>query len=252
MKFKGDIIITDPCYIMPKEKTQYPNHKDFGISDELYSKPITQYTPEEKELVDKYSKAQNEYWKKRNEEDLWRNGLIDLDDGRGLEKFGFTKFLWGSTEYGDWSCTTVKDGPETQALIAKLNKQYFEFFEKYNFSGLSEDEKAALLKQYEKEREELTNDNIILGNFCADAGLVGVFLLDEVLKLNPQFDYHINRPWTTTLIKDFDGDIELTHRTTQLPELDEDYNETGKLTNQHEVSVVGKGNVNFYTTQTGF
>lgn len=31
-----------------------------------------------------------------------------------------------------------------------------------------------------------------LGNFCADSGMVAVFLLEEVLKYNPDFDYHIN------------------------------------------------------------
>lgn len=29
-----------------------------------------------------------------------------------------------------------------------------------------------------------------LGHFCADAGLVSVFLLDEVLAYNPNFNYH--------------------------------------------------------------
>ena len=39
-----------------------------------------------------------------------------------------------------------------------------------------------------------------IGEFCADAGMVGVFLLDEVLKYNPDFNYHIDRPWTTRRI----------------------------------------------------
>lgn len=46
-----------------------------------------------------------------------------------------------------------------------------------------------------------------IGEFCADAGLVAVFDLTEVLKYNPTFDYHITKEWTTTLIKDFDGDV---------------------------------------------
>lgn len=46
-----------------------------------------------------------------------------------------------------------------------------------------------------------------IGEFCADAGLVGVFSLKEVLKYNPKFDYHTNRKWTTTLIKNFTGDV---------------------------------------------
>lgn len=80
------------------------------------------------------------------------------------------------------------------------------------------------------------NSNRKMGEFCADAGLVAVFLLDEVLKYNPDFDYHKKRLWTTTLIKNFRGEVSL--------ELIE--NEYGE-----EVSVFGKGNVNFYTKQTG-
>ena len=63
--------------------------------------------------------------------------------------------------------------------------------------------------------------------------MVGVFLLEEVLKYNPNFDYHISKPWTTTLIKNFTGTIQITN-----PE-------------EGIVSVVGEGNVNFYTKQTG-
>lgn len=59
--------------------------------------------------------------------------------------------------------------------------------------------------------------------------MVAVFLLDEVLKYNPNFDYHINRLWTTTLIKDFDGEVEY------------------YIDDAHII-----GNVNFFTTQTGF
>ena len=65
--------------------------------------------------------------------------------------------------------------------------------------------------------------------------MVGVFLLDEILKYNPDFDYHINKKWTTTLIKDFDGEVYF--------DVDE---------NEDEVKVVGKGNINFVGRQTGF
>lgn len=46
-----------------------------------------------------------------------------------------------------------------------------------------------------------------IGCFCADAGLVAVFNLAEVLKYNPNFDDHITKKYTTTLVKDFDGDV---------------------------------------------
>ena len=136
--FKGDIIITDPCYII---------------------------------------KQDNEDWKK-------------CDYGRDMNKLGIKNYLCGSTIYGDWSCVTIDN------------------------------------KNNEK-----------IGSFCADAGLVAVFLLDEVLKYNPNFNYHKEKPWTTTLIKDFDGYISINVKT---------------INSEDEVFVVGKGNIDFHTTQIGF
>ena len=74
----------------------------------------------------------------------------------------------------------------------------------------------------------------ILGKFCADSGMVAVFLLDEVLKYNPNFDYHITKPWTTTLIKDFKGDVHF------------------EIIDEETLIIKGKGNINFETNQTGF
>lgn len=153
MKFKGDIIITDPCYI--------DNNGEINLGD---------------------------------------SDKIDIFDGSGLSNFGFSDYIWESTLYGDWSCTT--------------------FHLKEEFA----DENIDLLIDSDFYEEPL-------GNFCADAGLVGVFLLDEVLKFNPNFNYHIERPWTTTWIKDFDGEIEYII-----------YND--------EVFIRGFGNVNFITRQT--
>lgn len=136
MKFKGDIIITDPCYI-----------------------------------------CKDDDWEKCNY-------------GENMEELGIENYICRDTIYGDWSCTTFDSD---------------------------------------------TNEKI--GEFCADAGMVGVFLLDEVLKCNPDFDYHISKTWTTTLIKDFDGEVEF-----EVIEVDGEY----------EVIVVGKGNINFEGKQTGF
>lgn len=48
------------------------------------------------------------------------------------------------------------------------------------------------------------------------------------------FDYHINREWTTTLIKDFNGEINY------------------YVDDEDDAHIIGVGNVNFFTTQTGF
>lgn len=153
MEFKGDIIITDPCYI-----------SSLG--------PI----------------------------DLWNEKDFDIFDGDGLDKYGFTKYIWEATYVGDWSCETLELKEET--------------------NDISND----------KLKGEHVKDSI--GNFCADSGMVGVFLLDEVLKFNPNFDYHIKKPHTTTLIKDFDGEIEFS-----IVE--------GQGLNWGQLR--GKGNVNFIT-----
>lgn len=131
MKFKGDIIVTDPCYI-----------------------------------------CKDDDWSKSNY-------------GDDMNKLGITNYICRDTIYGDWSCTTFN-----------------------------------------------TDTNEAIGEFCADAGMVGVFLLDEVLKYNPDFNYHIEIPWTTTLIKNFDGDVNF------------------EINEYDEVEVIGRGNINFIGIQT--
>ena len=98
-----------------------------------------------------------------------------------------------------------------------------------------------------------------IGSFCADAGSVAVFLLDEVLKYNPDFDYHIERPWTTTLIKDFKGTVRFIVKQVEGKyESDSEYWNAGDTWVDYVVEVIGKGinkitgkPFNFVGTQTG-
>lgn len=98
-----------------------------------------------------------------------------------------------------------------------------------------------------------------IGEFCADAGMVAVFLLDEVLKYNPEFDYHINRPWTTALVKNFKGTIQfvVTEETGEY-ENDSEWHKKGDKWRDYQVQVVGHGidkttgkPLNFVSIQTG-
>lgn len=229
MRFKGDIIITDPCYICKEKKEvgEYPKVKDYFSYDEKDDYPDYRKMDEreikevEKEtglprrlLLDEWIHKSEQYEKenKKYEEALQeyrKNNISDWDlsnFGTSMEALGIKNYIRRDTLYGDWSCTT------------------------YNSD---------------------TNEKI--GNFCADAGMVGVFLLDEVLKYNPDFDYHVERPWTTTLIKDFDGEIdfEIIH-TEGVYEDDTEFHSKGERWEDDSVSVVGKGNINFKTVQTGF
>ena len=82
-----------------------------------------------------------------------------------------------------------------------------------------------------------------IGEFCADAGLVSIFDLDEVLKYNPDFDYHINRKWTTTLIENFTGNVRI--------KVTNNGNDSEWDMLNYDVQVEGIGNINFITNQTG-
>lgn len=99
-----------------------------------------------------------------------------------------------------------------------------------------------------------------IGEFRADAGMVGVFLLDEVLKYNPDFDYHINRPWTTTLIRNFKGAVsfQVVHYVGVYEDSNK-FHKKGDSFEDDEVQVIGHGidtqtgkQISFIGKQTGF
>lgn len=175
MKFKGDIIITDPCYII-----------------------------------------------KDNSDDWNKCGW-----GENMGILGFTTYISEYTLCGDWSCTTWstprKDVAAQLEELCELQRKQYELRKQYG-------EDSVQSKIYDDKMFSATVDLKNIGGFCADAGMVAVFLLDEVLKYNPNFDYHINREWTTTLIKDFDGEVNY-------------YVDSGD-----DARIIGVGNINFFTS----
>jgi hypothetical protein len=205
MKFKGDIVITDPCYIMPKNGDEKVRFTDF-LPAEAANRKLKDFTEHENKKYQEYLKAVE--GAKKLYPDYWRNGDIDIfGSGSGLEKFGFTNWIWEDTIYGDWGCTT------------------------YELKESSID--------IEKDPNEIERNDVkrVLGRFCADAGLVGVFYLNEILKFNPDFKYPVNDYGCelATVIKDFDGDVEYL-----ISEFD----------GEESAYIKGTGNVNFITSQT--
>lgn len=234
IEFDGDIIITDPCYIVKDipEVGQYPNREDFFSYEKESDYPDYQkLTTEEIENLDEIekiilklaidpsviyeSKQYQEEEKAYNKaiEIYQENNLSDWEKceyGKNMEVLGLKHYITHDTIYGDWSCTTFN-----------------------------------------------SDTNEVFGHFCADAGLVSIFLLDEVLKYNPDFDYHLNRDWTTTWIKDFKGIVQIIIEEEEFEYSDE----RGKNTNKgidYSVHVIGHGinkktgePINFRTTQTG-
>ncbi len=96
-----------------------------------------------------------------------------------------------------------------------------------------------------------------IGSFCADAGLVSVFSLDEVLKYNP--DYKYENDWSVTYIKDFKGTVQFVIVYTDGYYEDETkYHKKGEHWEDYSVEVVGHGinkvtgePINFVGRQTG-
>lgn len=178
MKFKGDIIITDPCYII-----------------------------------------------KDNSDDWNKCGW-----GENMGILGFTTYIPEYTLCGDWSCSTWSTPrKDVEAQLEELNtlgRARWELMKQYG-------EDSVQAKIYDDKIADASLNIKKIGHFCADTGMVAVFLLDEVLKYNPDFDYHINREWTTTLIKDFDGEVNY-------------YVDSGD-----DARIIGVGNINFFTSQVG-
>lgn len=104
------------------------------------------------------------------------------------------------------------------------------------------------------------SNNKNIGEFCADAGMVCVATLEDILKYNPNFNYHKEKPWTTTLIKNFKGHIQFkVFYYNQNKVLTDDFYKNRNFDwYDFEVQVVGEGinmitreNFNFFTTQIG-
>ena len=133
------------------------------------------------------------------------------------------------TMYGDWSCMVYEGDLESSTKPEEWNKVYFDFFNKYNSKRFTDEEKKALWNEYSKFKENWKKNNT-LGEFCADAGEVGIFDYDRLSDKDKLWiDKH---PWCAAVIKNFDGKASI------------------NVINK-EVHVIGKGNFNFFSTQSG-
>lgn len=162
--------------------------------------------------------------------DLWEASGY----GEDLSVFGCSQWISEGTIYGDWSCTTYKGDKEKLSKFFKkaneIRKPLWRYFD-------SEEELTKVRDTVYEELNKLIESYgslTELGQFCADAGMVCVVYLDEVLKINPGFKkWAEEHTWCATIIENFDGDVNY--------EVDEDM----------DSHIVGKGNIDFYTTQTG-
>lgn len=231
IRFDGDIIITDPCYIMRKDSqpdySTSPSWWDFvsrTTSEEITSNGRTfkRYNmPKPEDYPDCREKNRGDYG--NDEASILRAALeLCIHEKKPmfsptlqaeLDAYHEAEEKWQEENMSDWERCEYGDEMEVLGINTYLSNRTI--YGDWSCTTFNSDTKEKI------------------GAFCADAGMVAVFLLDEVLKYNPDFDYHTERPWTTTLIRDFHGTVEL-HRQGE------------------DVTVVGNGNVNFIGKQTGF
>lgn len=123
-RFNGDIVITDPCYIMGEHWDEDPD--------------------------------------------------MDIYNGFGFDKVFGDTYIYGSTIYGDWSCTVYDCGSQDpKEIIEKTDQDYI-----------------------------IPDDLPVLGRFCADSGLVSVTYLDKSERIK-NYGGHC---WTC--IPDFHGTVQ--------------------------------------------
>jgi len=135
-----------------------------------------------------------------------------------------------NTIYGDWSCMVYSGKLEENLKYKEWDGYYSKFFHDYNFTTENDEEKKTLAKTFDDFKKSWLETET-LGEFCADAGEVGVFdynLLNDENKL-----WIKTHNWCAAVIEDFNGDIDFF--------VDDNKN----------LHVIGTGNKPFFTVQSG-
>lgn len=179
------------------------------------------------------------------------NPVIILDDDVSLDQktklFGETivitdpcymkktsPLIKTSTIYGDWSCMVYPGKMDENKDPKEWDEKYFRYYANYNIAE-NKEKKEEIQKDWTWFKNRW-KEKRILGEFCADAGEVGVFdwnrLTDE------EKEWVRTHDWCAAVIKNVDGFIGFKTIT------DDEGNRS-----RHVVCI---GKTNFFTMQSGF
>ena len=106
---------------------------------------------------------------------------------------------------------------------------------------------------------EKDNNENVLGQFCADSGMVIVADYDQVKRYNPDVEKFVNtHPWCATVIKGFKGRVQMIqfeyeyeHSTSCDPDKPWGWRKGDKFKDT-SLELHGTGNINWIGAQTGF
>lgn len=97
-----------------------------------------------------------------------------------------------------------------------------------------------------------TDTEKAIGQFCADAGMVCVVPLNETITLNDEYNNIRDKEWARTIIKGFTGHVYVDFKTDSgTYDDDTPYHKKGDKWAYNYIEIVGEGNINFRTIQTG-
>ncbi len=134
-----------------------------------------------------------------------------------------------NTIYGDWSCMVYSGKLNENKNPEEWDETYFKFFNEYNFSGKTQEEKEAMQKEFKEKKDKWLKEKT-LGEFCADAGMVAVFKWDWLSERDQK--WIMEHPWCAAVIPDVVGDVDI-------------------VVVDDSVHVVCEGETPFFSTQSG-
>lgn len=239
--FIGDIIITDPCYIIRKDRKKnystYPNLEDYYSKYKIVGNRYKGYpTPDMYEDVTWIDMKKPLHITEAAESyDKWIRGKKTKDPNIRKVPFSptyeaehqaYNKAVakWDEEQEDDWEKCCCGNAMEELGLNTFIV-----------CDTLYGDWSCTVRNSLTKEK---------LGEFCADSGQVGIFLMSEVLAYNPD----LNLPkHCATIIKNFDGHVRVNKKNNGKFILDgEEYDDI-------VAEVEGVSNtLNFKSAQTGF
>lgn len=179
-------------------------------------------------------------WNKLNRgNSIYGNGHTDVCDyyqSKNMQKLGLHNYLVSSVNRSNKRCVVLENCASSYSLLGELNNAYFSFIEEYN-SLLPIEDKKSCMGSYKEIVKKLESVYPTLGNILSYSDKIGVFLLKDFCACLPDFNLDIVSRYI--IIKDFNGEIDILRKPC--------YNNIDE-----EISIIGNGNINFFTTQIGF